>query len=45
MFLKNLSDKELEALHKLSKNKNVVVQKADKGYSMVLVDRDIYVKH
>ena len=41
----NLIDEELEALHKLSKNKNVVVQKADKGNSMVLVDRDIYVKH
>ena len=40
-----LIDEELEALHKLSKNKNVVVQKADKGNSMVLVDRDIYVKH
>ena len=45
MFLKNLSGKELEVLHKLSKNKNIVVQKADKGNSTVLVDRDIYVKH
>ena len=41
----NLSDEELEALDRLSKNKNLVVQKADKGNSMVLVDRDVYVKH
>ena len=41
----NLSDKELEALDRLSKNKNLVIQKADKGNSMVLVDRDVYVKH
>ena len=41
----NLSDEELEALDRLSKNKNLVVQKADKGNSMVLVHRDVYVKH
>ena len=41
----DLSDKELEALDRLSKNKNLVVQKADKGNSMVLVHRDVYVKH
>ena len=41
----NLSDKELEALDRLSKNKNLVIQKADKGNSMVLVDGDVYVKH
>ena len=41
----NLSDEVLVALHRLSKNKNVVVQKADKGNSVVLVDRDVYVKH
>ena len=37
--------KELEALEKLSKNNNLVVQKADNGNSMVLVDRDVYVNH
>ena len=41
----NLSDEELETLDRLSKNKNLVVQKADKGNSMVLVHRDVYVKH
>ena len=41
----NLSDEVLVALHRLSKNKNAVVQKADKGNSVVLVDRDVYVKH
>ena len=43
--LQNLYNQELEALDKLSKNKNLVVQKADKGNSVVLVDRDVYVKH
>ena len=38
----NLSEEELEALDRLSKNKNLVVQKADKGNSVVLL---VYVKH
>ena len=41
----NLSDEELEARDRLSKNKNLVVQKVDKGNSVVLVDRDVYTKH
>ena len=41
----SLSDEELEALEKLSKNNNLVVQKADQGSSVVLVDRDVYVNH
>ena len=41
----NLFDEELEALYWLSKNKNLVVQKADKGNSVVLVDGDVYVRH
>ena len=40
----NLSHKKLKALERLSKN-NAVVQKADKGNSVVLVDRDFYVNH
>ena len=40
----NLSHKKLKALEKLFKN-NAVVQKADKGNSVVLVDRDVYVNH
>ena len=43
--LQNLSDEELEALERLSKNKNLVVQKAHKDNSMVLVNRYVYVKH
>jgi len=41
----NLSDEELEALEKLSKNNNLIVQKADKGNSVVLVDKDVYIRH
>ena len=43
MFLK--IPQKLEALDRLSKNKNLLVQKADKGNCVVLVDRDIYTKH
>ena len=41
----NLSDEELETLEKLSKDNNLVVQKADKGNSVVLVDKDVYVNY
>ena len=41
----NLSYEELEALEQLSKDNNLVVQKADKGNSVVLVDQDVYVKY
>ena len=34
-FPQILSDEELEALDRLSKNKNLVIQKADKGNSMI----------
>ena len=33
------------ALNKLCKNNNLVVQKSDKGNSVVLVDRKVYVNH
>ena len=33
------------ALNKLCKNNNLVVQKADKGNSVVLVDRKVYANH
>ena len=36
-----MSDEELKALDKISKNNNFVVQKADKGNSVVLADRDV----
>ena len=41
----NLSDEELEALEKLSKGNNLVVQKVDQGNSVVLVDKDVYVNY
>ena len=44
-FPRNLSNGELKALEKLSKKNKLVVQKADKGDSMVLVNRDIYVNY
>ena len=43
LFLK--IPQKLEALDRLSKNKNLIVQKADKGNCVVLVDRDVYTKH
>ena len=42
---KHVSDEELEALDSLPKNNNLIVEKADKENSVVLVDRDVYVKH
>ena len=40
----NLSKKELEALAILSKNKDIVIQKFDKGNSVVIVDKETYIK-
>ena len=38
----NLTHDEFESLLKLSKNKNVVIQKSDKGNSVVLIDKIVY---
>ena len=38
----NLTPEEFESLLKLSKNKNVVIQKSDKGNSVVLIDEIFY---
>ena len=40
----NLSKEELAALTNLSKNKDIVIQKSDKGNSVVIVDKDTYIK-
>ena len=40
----NLSKEELGALTNLSKNKDIVIQKSDKGNSVVIVDKDTYIK-
>ena len=39
----NLTPDESESLLKLSKNKNFVIQKSDKGNSVVLIDKIIYI--
>ena len=41
----HLSNEEFEALKTLSGNCNLVIQKADKGNSVVIVEKDIYVRH
>ena len=40
----NLSKEELAALASLNKNKDIVIQKSDKGNSVVIVDKEIYIK-
>ena len=40
----NLSKEELTTLTNLSKNKDIIIQKSDKGNSVVIVDKDTYVK-
>ena len=40
----NLSKEELAALINLSKNKDIIIQKSDKGNSVVIVDKDTYIK-
>ena len=41
----HLSNKEFEALNNLSANCNLIIQKADKGNSVVLVEKNVYIKH
>ena len=41
----HLSNEEFEALKTLSKNCNLVIQKADKGNSVVIVEKDVYLRH
>ena len=40
----NLPKEELAALASLSKNKDIVIQKSDKGNSVVIVDKETYIK-
>ena len=42
---KHLSNEEFEALKTLSGNCDLVIQKADKGNSVVIVEKDVYVRH
>ena len=41
----DLSDEEFKALQNLSTNSNLVIQKSDKGNSVVIPDKDAYIKH
>ena len=40
----NISKEVLAALANLSTNKDIVIQKSDKGNSVVIVDKDTYIK-
>ena len=40
----NLSEEEFSALQNLFKSKELIIQKSDKGNSVVIVDRQDYVK-
>ena len=40
----NLSKKVFIALQNLSENKNLIIQKSDKGNSVVIVDREDYIR-
>ena len=42
--IRNLSDEELSALKSLKSNKNIVICKSDKGNSVVILDREAYLK-
>ena len=41
----HLSNEEFETLKTLSGNCNLVIQKADKGNSVVIIQKDVYVRH
>ena len=40
----NLTESEFKALRHLSKNKNIVIQKADKGNTIVILDKISYIR-
>ena len=40
----NLSKKELESLKNLSKNPDVIIQKSDKGNSVIILDKRVYLE-
>ena len=44
MYLKILSKEEFIALQNLSENKDFIIQKSDKGNSVVMVQRQDYLK-
>ena len=40
----NLSKKELESLKNVSKNPDIIIQKSDKGNSVIILDKKIYLE-
>ena len=40
----NLSSEELSSLKTLMRNKNIVIQRADKGNTVVIIDKDKYIQ-
>ena len=44
-ILQHLSNEEFEALKNLSTNCNLVIQKADKGNSVALVEKGVCIRH
>ena len=40
----NLSKKELESLKNLSKNSDIIIQESDKGNSVVILDKKVYLE-
>ena len=40
----NLSSEELSSLKTLTRNKNIVIQRADKGNTVVIIDKDKYIQ-
>ena len=42
---RNVSDEEFKELQNLSKYTNFVIQKSDKGCSVVILDKDVFIKH
>ena len=40
----NISEEELAASISLNKNKHIIIQKLDKGNSVVIVDKDTHIK-
>ena len=45
IVLQHLSNEEFEALKNLSKNCNLVMQRAEKGNSVVIVEKDVYLRY
>ena len=43
--ISHLSNEEFEALKNLSANRNLIIQKADKGNSVVSVEKNVYIRH